>query len=96
MRRDGYRAAPVIYMKNADAIEWDDDRGSCFIFYFLRCAYVTGTRVSSDNVSDARWFKSADLLTGRIACSRNVDIIVRLASATTYRAPAAKQERFLP
>ena len=47
----------------------------------MRCAYVSGTPVAADDVSDAGWFAADDVLSRKLEMSESVDEMVRLAQA---------------
>ena len=77
----GVIGQPLRYLTNVDIIIQNDNGG--FSFHFLLaavlCEYVSGDPIAADDVSDAQWWDVADVLLGRIACSKNVDTVLNIA-----------------
>lgn len=69
---------PLRYLTNVDVIERDDEGSVRFHFLLaaVLCEYHAGEPVAQDDVSDARWWPVADVLSGKIECSQHVDDIV--------------------
>ena len=77
----GVIGQPLRYLTNVDIIIQNDNGG--FSFHFLLaavlCEYVSGDPIAADDVSDAQWWDVADVLLGRIACSKHVDTVLNIA-----------------
>ena len=77
----GVIGQPIRYLTNVDIIIRDDN--GRFAFHFLLaavlCEYVSGDPIAADDVSDAQWWDVADVLLGRIVCSKNVDTVLNIA-----------------
>ena len=77
----GVIGQPLRYLTNVDIIIQNDNGG--FSFHFLLaavlCEYVSGDPIAADDVSDAQWWDVADVLLGRIVCSKNVDTVLNIA-----------------
>ena len=79
----GVIVKPQEYLTNVDVI-LPDARGGTAVHFLLtavRCAYVSGTPVAADDVSDAGWFAADDVLSRKLEMSESVDEMVRLAQA---------------
>ena len=77
----GVIGQPLRYLTNVDIIIQDDT--GRFAYHFLLaavlCEYVSGDPIAADDVSDAQWWDVADVLLGRIVCSKNVDTVLNIA-----------------
>lgn len=74
-------ARPLRYLTNVDVIT-RTPKGQVqfhFLLAAVHCAYVSGHPRAGDDASDARWIPVGDVLSDRIACSRHVDDIVKIA-----------------
>ncbi|MEM7669111.1 MAG: NUDIX hydrolase [Pseudomonadota bacterium] len=74
---------PVRYLTNVDVIDLYDDGSVRFHFLLaaVLCDYLSGDPVARDDADDARWWAIADVLEGRLRCSRHVDSVVQIAAA---------------
>lgn len=77
----GIVANPVKYLTNLDIIE--RDVAGKITFHFLLaavlCDYISGHPEAGDDVMDAGWFPVRDIFDNRLATSKNVDDVLRLA-----------------
>lgn len=78
----GVRAAPGPVIGHCDVIRREGGRVTHH--YFLAavlCHYQSGAPVAADDAADARWVAQADVLSGTLAMSADVDRVLRLALA---------------
>lgn len=80
----GVLARPVRYLTNVDVILRDSDGAVRFHFLLaaVLCNYLSGEPLARDDVSEAGWRSVADVLAGHLACSRNVDDVLKAARDT--------------
>lgn len=80
----GVIARPLRYLTNVDIVVRDD--ADAITFHFLLaavlCDYVSGELAAADDVIDAGWRDAADVLAGRVACSKHVDTVIEMAVGT--------------
>lgn len=79
----GILGRPIRYLTNVDMIDLDTDGSVRFHFLLaaVLCEYFSGQPVADDDVSDARWWAIADVLSQKVECSQNVDVVVEIALA---------------
>lgn len=77
----GVIALPIRYLTNVDII-LRGEAGEIMYHFLLAavlCRYVSGNPAADDDVSDAAWRNVEDVLVGRMACSKHVDTVLRMA-----------------
>lgn len=77
----GVIAQPLRYLTNVDIIVHDSIGKITFHFLLaaVLCEYISGEPAADDDVSDAGWWDVADVLVGRIQCSKHVDTVLEMA-----------------
>lgn len=77
----GVCAKPIEYITSVDAIEETGCEPPAFHFFLVavRCEYVSGTPHAADDVSEARWVDTADVMDHRLDLSSQVDNVLTLA-----------------
>lgn len=77
----GVHARPERYLTNVDVILRDGDGGVRFHFLLaaVLCSYRSGEPMARDDVSEAGWWPVEHVLSGQVACSRNVDDVLKVA-----------------
>ena len=81
LEETGVAAKPLRYLTNVDLIARDENAAiqHHFLLAAVLCEHVAGTPKPQDDVSDARWWPIAEVLNGRVRCSRHVDAVASLA-----------------
>jgi len=78
-------AEPLNYLTNFDVIDKDPDGAikHHFLLAAVLCQYKSGTPMAQDDVSDAQWIAFDDVLTSKLAMSKDVDTLLRIALEKT-------------
>ena len=77
----GVHARPERYLTTVDVILRDGDGRVRFHFLLaaVLCRYCSGEPMARDDVSEAGWRPVEHVLSGQVACSRNVDDVLKIA-----------------
>lgn len=92
----GVIARPLGYLTNIDVLHHNPD-GSLRIHYLLaavQCAYISGTPLAADDVTDAAWIPIKDARANRLAMSDQVAGIMDMALTRTPDTPFQSVELF--
>lgn len=81
----GVTARPLRYIDNVDVIDRAGDGRLLhhFLLAAVLCEHLAGDPVAGDDALDAAWVPTADVLSGALAMSAQVDVILRRALAMT-------------
>lgn len=76
---------PSRFLTNVDLIERSTDGSIRFHFLLVAvlCEFESGTQVAGDDVSEAKWWSTSEVLGGIPRCSEHVDEVVGIASGTS-------------
>lgn len=81
LEETGVIGVPLRYLTNVDVII-RDAKGRIehhFLLAAVLCTYTDGDPQPDDDVSDARWIPTKDILTGHVDTSQYVDAVLKLA-----------------
>ncbi len=75
-------AKPLDYITNLDVISKDAEGKIAhhFLLVAVLCEYISGEPNAGDDVNDAKWQPLADIMSNAILCSKNVDVVINMAS----------------